>query len=382
MGDEFKELFKRSVERYQYMYARANTKSKKKEIAFDLIFFDNMYNYLVSEKVDFPWGDDIELTNARFDIANGLIENVMEEQNILKKIFYNNFKIFIENNFSLFTDYFKNYHSISETLMIENIGDFLGCFDELLVDRFESKLENSEICINNTISKYDGLTYSLEAINKNIIMFSPGRYFTIDNARVLVHELGHDFEFENAKKSGINSLWSKIAKTLYVEACPCFFEYAFINYLIDNRIYYDDALMLQRRFLNQVYYYLSYALTIMNIRNMSIDIAFDVTLKTDDVVNYANHLLTKMNSSIDLYKIGDKLNFRTSLIYAMGKLLGIYIYEVYKNNPKDFLSKFRKVLIEYKDKNFGAFESIGITEEMLMDGYVLKKILKDVNSKI
>ena len=43
MDDEIKELFKREVERYEYLYAKANTKSKKKEIAYDLIFFNKIH---------------------------------------------------------------------------------------------------------------------------------------------------------------------------------------------------------------------------------------------------------------------------------------------------------------------------------------------------
>lgn len=65
MDDEFKELFKRELTRYEYLYAKANTKSKKKKIAYDLFFFENMYNLFIDEEVVFPWSNDVEIINVR-----------------------------------------------------------------------------------------------------------------------------------------------------------------------------------------------------------------------------------------------------------------------------------------------------------------------------
>jgi hypothetical protein len=89
-----------------------------------------------------------------------------------------------------------------------------------------------------------------------------------------------------------------------------------------------------------------------------------------------------MNSYGVLYKVGDTLNFRSSFIYAVGRLMGVYIYEMYKENPKEFLSNFRKVLIDYKNNNFESFEQIGITKEMMSDGSVLRRVLREVKIDI
>ena len=378
MNDDFKELFKREVARYEYLYAKANTKSKKREIAYDLIFFEDMYNNFMDEEVEFSWSNDIDLIDVRIDVANSLVKNVLSEQHLLKEIFEKNFNVFLEEDFSLYTDYSKNYHKLSEELMQKNIGMFLRNIDKSLVDRFKDKLINGELFINNTINGFSGLTFPLEAVDKNIIMYISRGNGTIEDARILAHELGHDFEFENAKKSGITSVWNKISKTIYVEVCSCFFEYAFINYMIDNRIYLEDALMLRRRYLNGTLYYLSYALTLLSVDKLKIDFSFDALLENRDVVDYANELLIKMNSYDKKYVIGDKLNFRVSFVYALGKLMSIYVYEMYKNNPNDFLANFRKVLIDYKDNNFESFEKIGITKDMMTNGDILRRVLRNV----
>jgi len=383
MDDEVKELFKREIDRYEYLYAKANTKSKKKEIAYDLIFFEGMYNKLLEKDATFSWSNDIDLVNLRIEVINSFIRNIFNEQDLLKEIFDNNFNIFLDEDFSLYTDYCKCYHKLSEEMLQKNIGSFLRNVDKSLVDRFKNKLLNDELFLNNNLALGNlGLTFPLELVNKNIIMFSAPYYFTVECAGALVHELGHDFEFENAKMSGDNSVWRKISQTIYIEICSHFFEYAFINYLIDNKIYLEDALILKRRYLSQLFYYLSNVLISLNIDELQIDYSYMALLEKEDEVNYANKLLMKMNSCSELYNIGDKINFKDSFIYSMGRLMSIYLYEIYKENPSEFLSNFRKVLIDYKNNNFESFDKVGITKELMSSGEVLRRVLKETKRNI
>lgn len=383
MDDEIKELFKREVDRYEYLYAKANTKSKKKEIAYDLIFFEMMYNNLVDEKVVFSWSNDIDLIRIRLLEINKFINNVLKEQDLCREIFENSFNIFIEEEYSLYTDYYKGYHKLSEELLQKYIGMFLRSIDISLVDRFKNKLENLELFMNNDLGEHKlGLTFPLEAINKNIIMFSAYGYYTVESASALVHELGHDFEFDYTRRAGMTGFCGKILESLYAEVCPHFFEYAFINYLIENKIYLEDALMLRRRYLNQIVYYLSEVLSIMNIDSLKIDYKYNTLLETDDVVDYANELIMKINSCAELYNVGDKISFRSAFVYSMGRLMSICLYEIYKENPKEFLSNFRKVLIDYKNNGFESFSKIGITKELMSNGEVLRRVLKDTKRNI
>lgn len=375
--DDYKKLFKRELDRYNYLYAKANTKSKKKKIAYDLLFFGEMYNRIVQEDMEFEWDDDIDIINERINVVNGLIRNILDNQEILIKLVENNFKMFLEEEFSVYKDYAKSYHKIKEEMMMKYIEEFFNSIDKSLVDRFNHKIDNVEVFINNGLDNYSGLTYPLEFVDKNIILFESDVDMNIDDARVLVHEMGHDFEFENSKRVGIDNIWNKIAKTPYVEVSSSFFEYAFINYLIENKIYLDDALMLKRRFLNQTLYYLIYILIIDKIGSLEIDWDFSIKLNNEDIVNYANSLFEKINLSTDEFEIGSKINFRSAIIYGLGKILGIYAYDIYKENPKEFLSKFRKGLLEYNDIGMDAFYGLGINKDELVDGKVLKKVLRE-----
>ena len=46
------EIFKQEIERLSYLYVKADTKSKKKRLAYDLIAFEDMYNMLSLEEME------------------------------------------------------------------------------------------------------------------------------------------------------------------------------------------------------------------------------------------------------------------------------------------------------------------------------------------
>jgi len=85
-----------------------------------------------------------------------------------------------------------------------------------------------------------------------------------------------------------------------------------------------------------------------------------------------------MNVSSELYEMDDVINFRAAFIYAIGRLFGVYI----KNSSNEFLSNFRKMLLDYKDSGFESLEYLSIKEEDLLKGDVLRKTLKLYNQNM
>jgi hypothetical protein len=84
--DNYEEIFKRDFDRLSYLYSKANTKSKKIKLSYDLILFEGLYNQICSNKIKFPWEDDPVLMNERMKNLNGFIKNVLKDQDILIKI--------------------------------------------------------------------------------------------------------------------------------------------------------------------------------------------------------------------------------------------------------------------------------------------------------
>ena len=123
--DDYKEIFKRELDRLTYLYVKANTISKKKRIAYDLIAFDNMYNYFMDdEEVEFPWSNDEFLIDFRLDIGYGLLDYVLSNKFFLLDVVENSFNIFLENNFSTYCDYGKKFHKLEEEKLQGYIIDF------------------------------------------------------------------------------------------------------------------------------------------------------------------------------------------------------------------------------------------------------------------
>ena len=374
--DDYKEVFKRELERLNYLYAKANTKSKKVRLAFDLIFFENMYRKITGENVEFIWDNDEVIIDERVKAADGMINSVLKDQKFLLKMVGNAYSVFVDEGFNTYTDYGKQYHKMSEELMQEYMTSFYRGIDASLLESFVSKFDNSELFIIDNMHGYAGLTYPIDSVNKNIIAFEAGQYMSVDEMRILAHEMGHNFEFDNSRKNGIDTTWSKITKTVLVEVSSSFFEYAMINYLIDNKIYLDDALMLKRRFFNQVLSYLIYVLVIEKIGKLNIDYDFMVEISSEEVCEYANGLLKKMNIGDTLFQVGDRIDFRNSFIYGIGKLMGIYVYEMYKKDEVNFLFRFKQALIEYKNMGIKAFENLGLDEETIVSAKILRRVIK------
>ena len=377
--EDFKERFKRDFDRLSYMYAKANTKSKKRKIAYDLIFFEEMYNGLSEEIVDFPWTYDEDLIDIRLELVNNFIESGNKSFGFVYEVADTSFNIFLEEEFSIHKYYGKYYHKIDEQLVQKYIGMFFREIDSSLVERFKYKLENLELIINPNLNQYAGITFPIETINENIIFFEVQGDMCVDTARVLAHELGHDFEFDNAKKNGITGSWMRLSKTLFTEVSSCFFEYPFINYLLEHKIYMEDAEKAKGVYLYNLFYYLSHILIIDKITGSKVECDMSIKLGTDSVVEYANGLLEKMNVISELYDKEECLNFRDAFVYGIGRLLGIYIYDEFKNNPKEFLSNFRKMLLDYKDNGFNSLRYLNIDKEKLLNGDVFRKTLRLYN---
>lgn len=373
--EDFKEIFKRELDRLTYLYVKADTISKKKRIAYDLIAFDNMYNCFMDKEVELPWGNDEFLIDFRLDVFYGLFEYVLYNKFFLLDVVENSFDIFLENNFSIYCDYGKKFKKLDEGRLQEYIINFYNSVGENLGNVFINKLNNGEIFINNSLKYNIGVVFPIESLKRNFILFKAGENMCLEDARVLAHELGHDFEFSNSYTCGVSCIWDKTSKTFYGEVSACFFEYAFINYLIENKIYLEDAIKLKGRYLDDIFDNLKNILIIFSQSKISIDCELKVKLKNNEMVDFANGLLEEMNYD-ERYKLDDKIGFRKSIVYGIGRLMGIYIYEFYKNNSKEFLYNFRRSLLEYKDKGIDAFRYVGVSSDDLIKGNVLRKTLE------
>ena len=103
-----------------------------------------------------------------------------------------------------------------------------------------------------------------------------------------------------------------------------------------------------------------------------------VEINDTTIAQYANKLKEHLNYYTLVFDLGEEINFRSSFIYGLGGLFSIYLYDNYKQDPNDFRKEFRNAFINYQDNGIEAFKNIGITEEEIIKGHTLKKVLTNI----
>lgn len=359
------------------IYARANTKSKRKKIAHDLLTFSNICNEHFEMTKIFEWEKDIKIISEIKNYNLPFVNDIVNNTNIYNSIFTSTLNTFLNSDYNIYDYYAKKYQKLTDKEMQELLFDFLSSYDESLMKDFESKLNNNEIFIGNT-EGYSGITYPIQCLNKNLIFCSPANYNTIYGTQILAHEFGHHYEMSLFNSTG-KSCFLDIAYTKpYYEISSRFFEYAFLKYLEENKILTKDV----NKSIDYLLFDLlsrSYNIYLMYLmKEVKIDELDNVYIYEKNIVNIANEIQEKINYYSFPSEEGDVIKFRHSFIYGIGDIFGIYLYENYKEDPNNFKKEFKNCLLNYPyGDSIRAFERIGVTPEVLEENKVLKKILDD-----
>lgn len=357
------------------IYARANTKSKRKRIAHDLLTFSNICNEHFDIYKTFEWEKDLKIINEIKNYYLPFLDDVAENTKLYNTIFTNVLNTFLNSEYNIYNFYEKKYQTLTEKEKQEILFDFLASYDESLLKDLEMKLENYEIFTGN-IHGFSGITYPIQCLNKNLIFCSPYQYDTIYGAQILAHELGHHYEMSLFNSTSKNCFLDTAYTKPYYEISSRFFEYAFLKYLEENKILINDT----NKSIDYLMFDLlsrSYNIHLMYMmKKIQIDELDHVHITEKKIIDRASEILNKLNYYSFPYEEGDVIKFRHSFIYGMGDLFSIYLYENYKEDPNNFKKEFRNALLTYPyGDSIKEFERVGVTPEVLIEGKVLKKVL-------
>ena len=84
---------------------------------------------------------------------------------------------------------------------------------------------------------------------------------------------------------------------------------------------------------------------------------------------------------INYYEINgfDMDEFTKCYTYGIGYLCSPYLYETYKQDPRNFMKEFQNVLLSYQYTNdINTFERVGVTTDRLIEGKTLRKVLDSI----
>ena len=226
------------------------------------------------------------------------------------------------------------------------------------------------------MGKDDGETSNIDCLRKNFITLKYNYRRNIDDAVSTMHEFGHSYEHE--VMYGRNMPFLADA-TPFFEVCSCFFEYAYMNYLRENKLLDKDIKIIFDLYYKNILLYNMDIYTISNYikKSDTIDIHEEfinvndeeIWLETDKVKDKLNYYMFSKNR--------EPLDLRETYIYGIGKLFAVILYDSYKNDPNNFKKEFVNTLCNYPlTKDISAFSNLGINEDELINGNILKKRLK------
>ena len=330
---EIKERLERIINIFTYRYIKAGTKSKKNLIASDLISLSRINREYFSDfKLSLSWDSDD----------------------------------------SLYTESLLSCYKYIENIIIVFIS-FLESFDTKLYNQYMSMLDRENI-FYASLKGYNGQNYPFSILNENMIFIDSSFEENVEFYKVLSHELGHSYEANLYLNSGRIREYDKTFNSPFYEVPSSFIEYAYINYLIENNIYKNEANMLLYDYIIELLINSIYANIICRISD--IESKFDEELKID-VKEFTTYLETiGRNYNVHLAPENNKISLRDPFIYGFGQLFSIYMYENYKKDPEYFKREFNKSLLDYSlTEDMSSFKRVGVSYEELIKGNTLKKVL-------
>lgn len=256
--------------------------------------------------------------------------------------------------------------------------EFLNSYDPYLYNLLINKIKDKEIFYDYNMNEYNGETHNIEVLNKNFILLEDKNIHTINENLTIIHEIGHAYEFNllyNNNKH-INSMY-----TPYYEVSSLFFEYAYMNYLKENRLLDREIDMVFDNYYKELLLDIIDINMLANYFNITEDILVNdnyITINDEELFNKRNDIKNKLNYYMYLSN-EKKYNFLNTYIYGIGRVLSVILYDIYKDNPKEFKKEFNILLNNYsKYDSITCFDSIGINKDEIENNNVLKKVLSNL----
>ena len=369
-------------------YNRAYSHSKRITIARELLNFSTLYKELFGYECELDWDQDIGIDEGccrlEYDELINLIDHVNENEDFYKELSDKILKIFKESDYPLY----KYYNGIvlvdprlDQQTMLNLMLSFLKSFDYDIYEMFRNKFINNEVLSVNISPDISGFAFSFPSINKSFMFLNNMYNDNLFKYETLMHEFGHIFEIQLAQNNSNGILLEKGLNTPYTEIASCFFQYAFINYLKENKIYPNYVNQCLDMYYKEILAYFMMVRIISEFPEIDVAPNGSVSFLNTAIIEFCDKIKEELNY-YDLVKYEDECEFRNPYIYGLGHLVSLYLYENYKTNP-NFLEEFKKALLSYPlVGDISVFEKLGITKETLVKGEVLKKVLKKQKEEI
>lgn len=375
---EIKEKLGQIVDIFNYRYIKANTKSKKRLIASDLLLLSSICEkYFPYFEFDISWSNDDTLYKDTILSYCKYVMNIVSNQEKYLRIFKSSSKQILSTNPNVYKYYGKDYpiHALND--LEEVFYDFLNTFSPKLCNEYKNMEEKGNIFLV-PIEDYDGQNYSFSILNDTMIFLDQTLNDSVELYGILSHELGHSYEASLYLHNNKIREYDRTINSPFYEVSSSFLEYAYINYLIENNIYKEEGRMLLHDYIMSLLIHSIYSVAICRIPNITVNVDDKMQIS----IERSKYYLEGLQKDYNIHAIpgNNKVSLRDSFIYGFGQLFSIYMYENYKKDPKYFIKEFDKALLDYSfSEDISSFKRVGASYEELVRGEALKRVLTKIN---
>lgn len=375
---EIKEKLGQIVDIFNYRYIKANTKSKKRLIASDLLLLSSICEkYFPYFEFDISWSNDDTLYKDTILSYCKYVMNIVSNQEKYLRIFKSSSKQILSTNPNVYKYYGKDYpiHALND--LEEVFYDFLNTFSPKLCNEYKNMEEKGNIFLV-PVEDYDGQNYSFSILNDTMIFLDQTLNDSVELYGILSHELGHSYEASLYLHNHKIREYDRTINSPFYEVSSSFLEYAYINYLIENNIYKEEGRMLLHDYIMSLLIHSIYSVAICRIPNITVNVDDKMQIS----IERSKYYLEGLQKDYNIHAIpGDnKVSLRDSFIYGFGQLFSIYMYENFKKDPKYFIKEFDKALLDYSfSEDISSFKRVGASYEELVRGEALKRVLTKIN---
>lgn len=337
------------------------------------------------------WEDDVEIYNILMDSEEeGYIKFL--EGIVNMEDFYEILSLEVIDCYKKANYEFYKYNSSIDKLNRIKISDIMLLLDDFFKslgkryhDYFVTKYKDLEILLGNGMNEDDyfcGLTLQFDSLGKSyIIVDNVNIDSNIFFASVLSHEFGHAVEM-NLNFVSNNRMANKLAyNTCFYEVSSSFFEYAFLEYLKENRIYLNSTNICLDVYYKNMFSNFAKMLAITKIQNISL-LDGNFALEDTKAIQILEDIKEKFNY-YSLAKKGDNISYVNTFIYGLGSLASIYMYDYFLKDKEAFMHEFDKVLSIYQYTNdIDSFSNVGVSKSKLMDKKILVRTLENYSKDL
>lgn len=356
------------------VYNRLSSKSMKNKYSMDFLGFATSMEDILFSGCTKDW-DFNKIVNDYYISKRNFVNDIYDKRILFSDIAESSIEVFKKADYNFYDGYYTKFSSINKDTMLDIILSFFAEFDDEYYKVVKNSINNGELLISS-IEDYSGYLLNIDSLKKNFVVVSEKADKDLLGMTSIIHEYGHYFETNLLYSNNRDNFRSKSMNTPFYEVSSSFFEYSFLRYLKENKIYNNGIDLLLHDYYNKLFMYLYNISIISKVDNIQLDSSFNMNIEGNDIFDYTKKLQEDINY-YELPSVGDKIDFIDSYIYGLGSLFSIYMYDCYKGNPEYFKKEYRNTLLTYPYSNsIETFEKVGVSYDELIKGDKLEKVLR------